>query len=103
VPEKHKSSNGLNSQAPVVERAQRFRERAKYMHERSIESLIISTKQSPHYSKAYRESEDKVELGLFIQEQDFFDDKSTITDQYDDALGCASQQDIETPRIGIDV
>lgn len=58
-------------------------------------------KQCPYYSKAFKTLEDKIELSLFIQDQEFFDDKCTITEQYDPHRS-ASQYDVETPRIGMD-
>lgn len=100
VPEKCKcSSNNPNKLDAAVERAQKFRDRAK--SERNKYSFSISEKQSPYYSKAFKILEDKIELNLFIQEQEYFDDKCTITEQYD-ALRSGSQYDIETPRIGMD-
>lgn len=100
VPEKCNGKGSNNNKLDAaVERAQKFRDRAKF--ERNKYSVSITEKQCPNYSKAFKILEDKIELSLFIYEQELFDDKCTITEQYDD-LRSASQHDIETPRIGID-
>jgi len=100
VPEKLKNSSKID---PAVERAQKFRERAYNERNKNTIPVSISEKQRPHYSKAFKILEDKIELSLFIQEQELFDDKLTITEQYDTFRNPSpSSYDIETPRIGID-